>query len=132
MTAPSTALLETSGEAGGPTPTVWSPDAFAERCREIVSTMREHPAHRALDLLTNEVLSSLGYGEGIAIFEQAVRDWHRDGLPYPNKPSWWARPLACKFGRHDWEMGPDTGWLTIWSAECRRCGKSESSGNPCP
>lgn len=86
MTARSTQCSATNGEAAEPTPTAWSPAAFAERCREIVSTMREHPAHLALDLLTNEVLCSLGYGEGIAIFEAAVRDWHGEHLPYPIPP----------------------------------------------
>lgn len=60
-----------------------TPAGFARRCREIVATLPGHPAHRALDLLTNDVLRDLGYGAGIDIFEAAVRDWHRDGLPYP-------------------------------------------------
>ena len=60
-----------------------TPHGFARRCREIVATMPGHAAHRELDLLTNEVLTGLGFGAGIEIFEAAVRRWHRDGLPYP-------------------------------------------------
>lgn len=60
-----------------------SPETFAERCREIVTTTRGHGAHRALDLLTNDVLNSLGYGEGIRIFEAAVAHWHAESHPYP-------------------------------------------------
>ncbi len=60
-----------------------SPEGFARRCREIVATMPGHPAHHALDLLTNDILRDLGFGAGIEIFEAAVRDWHRVGQPYP-------------------------------------------------
>lgn len=60
-----------------------TPASFAARCREIVSTMRGHDAHRALDLLSNDVLTDLGFGDGVAIFEAAVRDWHLPDLPYP-------------------------------------------------
>lgn len=45
--------------------------------------MRGHEAHRALDLLTNDVLRELGYGEGIDIFEAAVAHWHAEAHPYP-------------------------------------------------
>ena len=60
-----------------------TPEAFAAHCRRIVETMRGHAAHRALDLLTNDVLHALGYGEGVAIFESAVAHWHGDADPYP-------------------------------------------------
>lgn len=60
-----------------------TPEGFARRCREIVATMPGHAAHRALDLLTNDILRDLGFGAGIDIFEEAVRGWHVDGLPYP-------------------------------------------------
>lgn len=65
---------------------VMKPEAFAARCARIVETMAGHEAHRELDLLTNEVLASLGYGEGIAIFEAAVREWHDASSPYPAEP----------------------------------------------
>jgi hypothetical protein len=60
-----------------------TPSGFTHRCREIVATMQGHDAHRALDMLTNDVLAHLGYAEGIKIFEAAVRDWHASELPYP-------------------------------------------------
>jgi hypothetical protein len=61
-----------------------SPDRFAADCMKIVQEQHGHKAHRSLDLLTNQVLSSLGYGRGIEIFEAAVRDWHQEGMKYPN------------------------------------------------
>ena len=61
-----------------------SPDKFANDCMKIVQEQRGHQAHRSLDLLTNQVLTSFGYGKGIEIFEAAVRDWHQDGNKYPN------------------------------------------------
>lgn len=64
-----------------------TPEAFAMRCREIVSTMYGHDAHRALDALSNDLLRSFGYGEGVGIFEAAVESWHEDGAPYPRPGS---------------------------------------------
>lgn len=58
--------------------------AFADRAREIVETMSGHAAHRAIDLLTNDVLRGLGYGEGIEIFESAVGHWHDADAAYPH------------------------------------------------
>ncbi len=60
-----------------------TPELFTARCQEIVATMRGHEAHRALDLLTNDVLRELGFGGGVAIFEAAVTEWHKHGDPYP-------------------------------------------------
>lgn len=60
-----------------------SPETFASRCHEIVRDMRGHEAHRALDLLTNEALRSLGFGDGIDVFEAAVAHWHRGADLYP-------------------------------------------------
>ena len=53
-----------------------SPTAFAARCSAIVSQHSGHQAHRLLDLLVTETLSSLGYSEGMAIFLAHVRDYH--------------------------------------------------------
>lgn len=64
------------------------PQEFAVRCAQIAATERGHAAHRGLDLLTNEVLRDLGYGEGIAIFEAAVARWHEETHTYPY-------PAAC-------------------------------------
>jgi len=66
-----------------PTP-LMSAEEFADRARQIVETMRGHAAHRAIDLLTNEVLRGLGYGEGIEIFENAVGHWHEAAAAYPH------------------------------------------------
>jgi len=61
-----------------------TPQQFADRARAIVATMRGHAAHRAIDLLTNDVLRGLGYGEGIEIFEAAVGHWHDADAAYPH------------------------------------------------
>lgn len=61
-----------------------SADEFADRARHIVETMHGHAAHRAIDLLTNDVLRGLGYGEGIEIFENAVAHWHDADSAYPH------------------------------------------------
>lgn len=61
-----------------------SAQEFAERARVIVETMSGHAAHRAIDLLTNDVLRGLGYGEGIEIFEAAVGHWHEADAAYPH------------------------------------------------
>lgn len=61
-----------------------SAQEFADRARVIVETMQGHAAHRAIDLLTNDVLRGLGYGEGIEIFEAMVGHWHEASAPYPH------------------------------------------------
>ena len=61
-----------------------SAEEFADRARLIVETMHGHAAHRAIDLLTNDVLRGLGYGEGIDIFENAVAHWHDADTIYPH------------------------------------------------
>ncbi len=86
-----TNISEVSGLAAGLTPSVskpalMTPQQFSENCAEIVKNLSGHEAHRALDLLTNQVLSMLGYSEGIDIFEAAVREWHKAGLLYPAPP----------------------------------------------
>jgi len=66
-----------------PSPLI-SAEEFADRARRIVDTMHGHAAHRAVDLLTNDVLRGLGYGEGIDLFEAAVGHWHDAGAAYPH------------------------------------------------
>ena len=61
-----------------------TPEQFAARARHIVETMCGHAAHRAIDLLTNNVLRGLGYGEGIEVFENAVGHWHDPDSDYPH------------------------------------------------
>lgn len=72
--------LETNGPGGEPTPTalsaVISPAEFAAACHEIVKQHDGHAAHRELDRLVTGLLSSLGYGEGMAIFLAATSLFH--------------------------------------------------------
>lgn len=63
---------------------VMSAEEFADLARRIVETLHGHAAHRAIDLLTNDVLRGLGYGEGIEIFENAVGHWHEADAAYPH------------------------------------------------
>jgi hypothetical protein len=106
---------------------VLTPKAFADECRKIVSTLDDHDAHRALDILTNRLLNSLGYGEGVEIFEAAVRKWHSSNAPYPfpGKPNW-----KCLMGHHDWRDTDETGWGL--QDTCARCGRVRHGSNPCP
>lgn len=53
-----------------------SPDEFAAACRELVTQHEGDEAHRKLDALVTELLTSLGFGEGMAIFLDAVASKH--------------------------------------------------------
>lgn len=55
---------------------VISPTEFAAACREIVQQHDGHAAHRMLDRLVTSLLTSLGYGDGMAIFIAAVGEFH--------------------------------------------------------
>lgn len=55
-----------------------SPDQFALACNEIVQTQSGDAAHCALDRLVTELLTSLGYGEGMAVFIAAVAPYHSE------------------------------------------------------
>lgn len=55
---------------------VMTPTEFADRCRQIVATLTGDPAHRALDALVTELLTSKGYGEGMRIFVDGVAAAH--------------------------------------------------------
>lgn len=48
-----------------------------------------HAAHRALDLLTNELLVSLGggYERGTIKWLSVIEGHHTPGQPYPGRPS---------------------------------------------
>ena len=78
-TEPST----THGAAGGPISTgsseALSPSEFAAACKDLVTRLEGDAAHRALDLLATDLLTSLGYGEGMAIFIAAVAPYHAGG-----------------------------------------------------
>jgi hypothetical protein len=72
--------LATDGQDGAPMPTVWNavmtPEAFALACGYIVQTEKGHEAHRQLDQLVTCLLSSLGYGKGMAVFLAHVGSYH--------------------------------------------------------
>ena len=58
-----------------------SPAEFAIGCRDIVMRLEGHAAHKAIDALVTELLSSLGYGEGMDIFLAAVAPYHEESKP---------------------------------------------------
>lgn len=56
-------------------------EEFAARARQIVATTQGSEAHRAFDQLANDQLRSLGFSEGVEVFEEAQRTWHAQGAP---------------------------------------------------
>lgn len=56
---------------------------YNRRAREIRRELSGHAAHQAFDHLTNDVLRAWGFGGGVDLFEEGVREWHRESLPYP-------------------------------------------------
>ena len=73
------------GKGVAATPTgsnaAFGPDEFAQRCQQIVQQHEGHTAHRMLDNLVTDLLSSLGYSEGMAIFIAHVRQFHPASHP---------------------------------------------------
>lgn len=57
-------------------PIALKPDAFAEACRWIVDNHEREEAHRMLDRFVTALLTSLGYGDGMDIFIEAVGGYH--------------------------------------------------------
>lgn len=55
-----------------------SPDQFALACKEIVQRQSGDAAHRELDQFVTELLTSLGYGEGMAVFIAGVAPYHSE------------------------------------------------------
>lgn len=80
MTTRSTQPLATNGEGDEPTPIVWSPAAFAAECERLANTMSGDPLHKAMDCLSNDILRSLGFGEGVEIFCKAVAGCHERNI----------------------------------------------------
>lgn len=84
MTAQLTPPAATHGEADAPMPTAWSeaisPAQFAAGCRWIMATLENERAHIAFDLLSNLTLASLGYSEGVAVFDSGVKGWHEQRI----------------------------------------------------
>lgn len=79
MTAPWTAIIAAAKRmlialSGAP-----SPKQFERACRQIVQQHKGHQAHRQLDHLTNEVLSSFGYGDGLRVFMESSARFHEYG-----------------------------------------------------
>lgn len=58
-----------------------SVQAFAARCREIASEPDREKRHRLFDQASNDLLCSLGYSEGVAIFLAHVGDYHAPSSP---------------------------------------------------
>lgn len=78
MTRHSTSAIDGAGEPIISTGSseVISPEQFATACAQIVQQQSGHEAHKALDQLVTGLLSSLGYGEGMAVFLAAVGPCH--------------------------------------------------------
>lgn len=74
MTAPSTS--EIRGPVAGPMQMPLSPEEFSLACRALVERHNGDEAHLRLDWLVTDLLSSLGYGEGMAVFLAHVRQYH--------------------------------------------------------
>ena len=55
---------------------VIGPDEFAMICKEIVNNHNGHEAHRMLDQAVTNLLTNLGYGEGMRIFIDHVMPYH--------------------------------------------------------
>lgn len=112
-------------------------EQFASGVDEIIATHTPgHAAHRALDVLWTRYTQELPEGHPVrtatAKWMRAIEGDHSEAKPYPlGSMPWLKRPLACKFGRHGWAYS-ETVWGCIWSANCRRCGATTGSGNPCP
>ena len=70
----------TAGAADAPTPNglnvTPTPEAFTAAVRTVLAMHSGDTAHKVLDRLVTTLLTSLGYGEGMAIFLEAVRDRH--------------------------------------------------------
>lgn len=74
MTPPS--ILATDGQAAGPMLTTLSADEFAARCRALVASFAGDELHLQLDWLLTDLLTSWGYGEGMAIFLRHAIPYH--------------------------------------------------------
>ena len=52
-----------------------TPEAFAAQRRELATSTDWEGAHEAADALMGQVLTALGYGEGVRVF-QAMPKWY--------------------------------------------------------
>lgn len=69
-------ISATAGRGAGPMQTPLSPAEFCQACSELVAHHAGDEAHRRLDWLVTDLLSSLGYGDGMAIFLKGVAPYH--------------------------------------------------------
>lgn len=69
-------ISATDGQGVVPMPTSLSADGFAETCRWIVDNHDGDEAHRMLDRLVTALLTSLGFGDGMDVFLNHVRNYH--------------------------------------------------------
>jgi len=65
-----------------------SPAEFVSACAEIVTQQDGHAAHRELDQLVTDLLTSLGYGDGMAVFLAHVAPLHAPDLPDDTPKNW--------------------------------------------
>jgi hypothetical protein len=102
-----------------------TPQTFTIRCLEITSSLRGHEAHRALDLLTNDVLRALGYGEGVAVFEASVAHWHAARDPYPYSGPCPNCEIASVDGSGEAGETPKSGSTRRATARSRKAGDAQ-------
>lgn len=101
-----------------------TPEQFRDAAQAIVQDFDGHAAHREMDRLTSELLDSLGYGEGAALFAQAVFDWHHPQLAYPlpRKPR-----LRCRLGWHKWTFDRESGVPWVSPEICIHCNARQAA-----
>lgn len=127
MTARSKRPSATPGAAGEPTPTVLNvvptPEAFTKAVREIVRLHKGDVAHRVLDQVVSTLLTSLGYGEGMAVFLEAVESAHPSGNAATRTAAHQACAVhctVCEGQDHHWDyFGDEVDGEPVWS--CKHC-----------
>lgn len=97
-----------------------SPDEFTEACKGILANYKGHEAHRMMDALTCELLTALGYGEGVTLFAKGVFDWHHSQLVYPLPRK---NRLLCKLGFHDFRADRESDVPWVDPEICIHCNK---------
>lgn len=76
MTRASTSEID--GLVAAPMRNALSPAVFAEACDFLVVNHSGDDLHRKLDALVTSLLTTLGYGEGMAVFMARVSRHHGD------------------------------------------------------
>ena len=70
-------ILATDGQGEELMQTPLNAEQFAAECKQIVAKNTGDTAHRLLDHLVTNLLSNLGYSEGMAIFMNNVTAYHK-------------------------------------------------------